>query len=137
MIINIEANCSEETFQHKRQDGLLARDRYCYWRNRKQFTDVADIICPKLSKNYMPDKHREAASSYDILGYPKAWVWMIRQKGDEEYINVDHALEVRLHMTVDGQYRGYFKCFGANLHFTELWFHSEHWMEGEDGSIHT
>ena len=120
--VNVFADTTEKVLQHKLKDGKLSDDKYCYWTRRNQFSDVADVVCPKLSKNYVPDKIREAASIYDLVGYPKAWVWMIRQPEDKEY--VDKEYDIRLHIRIDGKEVGYFKCFGANLHFTELWFNS-------------
>ena len=126
-IVDIYVDSSEKVLQHKLKDGKLSEDRYCYWLRKMQFTEVADIICPKLSKNYVADNIRESASLYDILGYPKAWLWMIRQPEDEKYINVKNV-EVRLHFRINGKKIGYFKCFGANKNFTELWFHSDHFV---------
>ena len=125
-IIDVYVDSSEKVLQHKLKDGMLSKDKYCYWTRKAQFSKVADLVCPKLSKNYVADKIRESATIYQIIGYPKAWVWMIRQPEDKDY--VDDEYDVRLHFRINGVEIGYFKCFGANLHFTELWFHSEHFV---------
>jgi len=125
--VDIYVNSSDRVLQHKLNDGKLSEDKYCYWTRKGQFKDVADLVCPKLSKNYIADKIRESASFYDIIGYPKAWVWMIRQSEDSEYVEDEY--DIRLHFKINGREVGYFKCFGANLHFTELWFHSEHFVK--------
>ena len=98
---------------------------------KSQFRDVADAVCPKPARDYIADPMREAASSYDVVGYPEFWVRR------DNVLNVEEAnillndidIEVRLHMIIDGKKRGYFVCFGPNKDFTELWFHSEDWNE--------
>ena len=120
--IDVYAKTNKKVLEHKLKDGKMSDDKYCYWTRKSQFSEVADIVCPKLSRNYEADGLRESATIYDIAGYPEAWVWMIRKPEDEEY--VDEEFDVRLHLSIDGKEVGYFKCFGANEDFTELWFHS-------------
>ena len=74
---------------------------------------------------------REAASIYDLAGYPECWIWRDNVLNVEEANTLldDIDIEVRLHMIIDGKKRGYFFCFGANKNLTELWFHTEDWNE--------
>lgn len=126
--VDVYADTTEKVLQHKLKDGLLSKDRYCYWTRKSQFSEVADLVHPRFSKNYIDSGI--GYSIYQIIGYPKAWVWMIRQPEDKDY--VDREFDVRLHIKINGREVGYFKCFGANLHFTELWFHSEHFIKISD-----
>ena len=129
-IIDVYVKSSEKVLKHKLEDGLQSKERYCYWTRKGQFSEVADLVCPKKSKNYIPDKIREGASIYQIIGYPGCWIWednVLNVKEAKTLIN-DIDMEVRLHFMIDGKEKGYFKCFGANKDFTELWFHSEDWF---------
>ena len=124
-IINIKVKTTKEILIHKLNDGLQSKERFCVWKNKKQYSKVADIICPKKSKNYIPDKIREGASIYDIIGYPECWIWRDNVLNIKEAKTGDWDIEVRLHFIVNDINQGYFKCFGCNVDFTELWFHSE------------
>lgn len=128
MIININVKSTKEILKHKLSDGLQTNERFCFWKNKKQFNKVVDIICPKKSINYIPDKIREAASLYDIIGYPECWIWRDNVLNIKEAKTGDWDIEVRLYFIIDDIKQGYFKCFGANADFTELWFHSEDWI---------
>ena len=54
--VDVYVDSSEKVLAHKLKDGMLSKDRYCYWTRKAQFREVADLVCPKLSKNYVADK---------------------------------------------------------------------------------
>lgn len=127
-IIDVYAKTTEKVLQHKLKCGLQSKDRYAYWTCKGQFSEVADIVCPRKSKNYV--RTGQGHSIYEIVGYPECWIWELNCLNSKEDNRYDEDTpEVRLHMIISGTNRGYFKTFGANKDFTELWFHSEDWYD--------